>query len=177
MPGTSTPAPPCPSKSSFLHLYPFCCLLARDTKPRSPPGMGGIPCLAPGSSCLALSVSKLSSLDSGDGWLWHCCEDGGTGKARRSGSLTGAQQLPSESPLCSAAPSCPCQWPLSPPAGSCMPAPTLLGILGRAEACKTEAQLLCHVLTLASPAPAAFPNSWSSLKMGSGFKQGRTPTR
>lgn len=162
------------------HFYTFTLSAAcwhKTPNQGSHPGMGGIPCLAHGSSCLALSASKPSTLDWGDGWLWRCRADGGTGKARRSGSLTGAQQLPSDSPLRSAAPSCPCQWPLTSPAGSCMPAPTLLGILGRTEACKTEAQLLCHVLTSASPAAAAFPNSWSSQKMGRGFKQGRTPSR
>lgn len=94
-------------------LYLSCCLLAHDTKPRSHPEMGGIPCLAPGSSCLAHSVSKPSSWNLGDGWLWRCHVDGGTGKARSSGSLTGTQELSGESLLCSAVPCWPCQWPLT----------------------------------------------------------------
>lgn len=137
--------------------------------------MGDITCSAPRSSCLAHSVSKPCSLNLGDWSLSHCWVDGGTGKARRSGCLTRTQQLPSESFLCSAVTCWLCQWPLTSFAGSCPPFPTLLGIFGRANAHKTAAHLLCHVLTLASPVPAAFPNSWSSLAVGSDFKHGRTP--
>lgn len=138
--------------------------------------MGDMTCLAPQSSCLAHSVSKACSLNLGDRSLLHCQVDSGTGKARRSGCLTWTQQLPSESFLCSAVTCWLCQWPLTSFAGSCPPFPTLLGIFGQAEARKTQAHLLCHVLTLASPVPVAFPNSWSSLEMGSDFKQGRTPS-
>lgn len=145
--------------------------------------MGGISCLAPGSSCLACSVSKQSSSDLGDGWLWCCGADGGTGKARRSGSLTGAQQLPSESLLCSAVPCCPCQWPLTSPAGSCTPAPTLLSVFGQAKVCKTEAQLLCHVLNLGlSPLllllfpTAGAPSRWAVvLNRGEHHHSNKTP--
>lgn len=98
------------------------------------------------------------------GW-WH----------RKSQKIRITQQLPGESFLGSAVPCWLCQWPLTSSAGSCTPVPTLLGLPGQAKARKTEAQLLCHVLALASPVP--FPNSWRFLKMGSDFTWGRTPSQ
>lgn len=136
--------------------------------------MGDITCSAPRSSCLAHSVSKPCSLNLGDWSLSHCWVDGGTGKARRSGCLTRTQQLPSESFLCSAVTCWLCQWPLTSlqaPAHHFQLCSTFL-----AEPTRTKQQLIFSVvLTLASPAPAAFPNSWSSLAVGSDFKHRRTP--
>lgn len=94
------------------------------------------------------------------GW-WH----------RKSQKIRIPQQnpaLPGESFLCSAVPCWLCPRPLL-SARSCTPVPALLSVFGQATGCKTEAQLVCHVLTLASPVAAAFPNSWSSLKVGRDF--------
>lgn len=133
--------------------------------------MGDITCLAPQSSCLAHSVSKPCSLNLGDRSLLRWRVDGGAGKARRSGSLTGTQQLPSESFLCSAVPCWLCPWALTSSAGSCTPVPALLGLFSQAKARETAAQLLCRVLALASPVAVAFPNSWTCLEMGSDFQR------
>lgn len=83
----------CTALSKLLHHLSFLLLAGTWHQTKESPWnlMGDITCLAPQTSCLADSLSQLRSLNLGDGWLLRCRVDGGTGKARRSGSPSSSQ--------------------------------------------------------------------------------------